>query len=67
MKDLQAQLETIAAQHLRIETLQARNMDNLDFHEVSVWSLEKALKAAFEAGQAQAAQRLSKVTVKSSA
>lgn len=63
MEDLQAQLEAIAAKHLRIDTLQTRMMDSLDFHEVSVWSLEAALKAAFEAGQAQARRpsRLTKV------
>jgi site-specific DNA-adenine methylase len=41
----------IARQHLHIETLQARHADRLDFHEVAVWSIEAALKAAFEAGQ----------------
>ena len=33
-----------------IETLRQRKLDRLDFHEVSVWNLEKALRAAYEAG-----------------
>lgn len=44
-------LERIALQHLRIETLQTRNSDRLDFHDVGVGSLKVALQAAFEAGQ----------------
>jgi hypothetical protein len=47
----QQTLAQIARQHLHIETLQARHADRLDFHEVAVWSIEAALKAAFEAGQ----------------
>lgn len=41
----------IARQHLRIETLEVRNSDRLDFHDCGVASIEAALKAAFEAGQ----------------
>lgn len=44
-------LEKIAAEILNIETLKTRNSDDLDFHEVSVWSLKKALEAAYEAGK----------------
>lgn len=36
--------------HLKIETLQARGSDRLDFHEISVWALAAALEVAFEAG-----------------
>jgi hypothetical protein len=45
------QLETIAREVLRIDTLQSQNYDSLDFHEVSVWGLKKALEAAYEAGR----------------
>lgn len=29
----------IAQKHLRIETLETRNSDRLDFHDVAVWSI----------------------------
>ena len=41
----------IAREHLDIETLETRKMDGLDFHEVAVWQVEKALRAAYEAGR----------------
>ena len=44
-------LLTIATDHLFIATLETRNSDRLDFHDVSVWAVEAALQAAFEAGQ----------------
>lgn len=40
----------IAQKHLRIETLETRNSDRLDFHDVAVWSIRDALEAAFKAG-----------------
>ena len=40
----------IAQKHLFIETLEARNSDRLDFHDVSVWGVRSALEAAFKAG-----------------
>ncbi len=43
-------LEQIALKHFFVETLQTQNRDCLDFHDVSVWAIESALKAAFEAG-----------------
>lgn len=39
---------------LHIETLDTRNADALDFHELAVWSIREALAAAFEAGAASA-------------
>lgn len=47
-------LAAIAQEILNIETLVTRNSDELDFHEVSVWSLREALRAAYEAGAASA-------------
>lgn len=44
-------LEGIAKNILRIETLETRNDDKLDFHEVSVWSLKEALELAYETGR----------------
>jgi len=40
----------IAEKHLFIETLETRNSDSLDFHDVAVWSVRDALEAAFKAG-----------------
>jgi len=40
----------IAQKHLFIETLETRNSDRLDFHDVSVWGVRSALEAAFKAG-----------------
>ena len=41
----------IAQQHLLIETLEQRNHDSLDFHEVGVIGVRLALEAAYEAGR----------------
>lgn len=42
--------EKIATKYLNIPTLTVRNMDCLDFHSVSVWSVSQALELAFQAG-----------------
>lgn len=44
-------MEQIARRHLGLETLETRHSDRLDFHDLAVWSIEAALKAAFDAGQ----------------
>lgn len=46
-------LEQIAQQEIGIETLEVRNSDDLDFHDISVATLERALRAAFQAGLLQ--------------
>ena len=40
----------IAQKHLRIDTLETRHSDRLDFHDMAVWSIRDALEAAFKAG-----------------
>ena len=45
-------LARIAQEHLFIETLETRNHDRLDFHDVSVWAVQSALVAAYQAGLA---------------
>ena len=40
----------IAARHLHLETLETRNSDSLDFHDLAVWSIKAALEAAYKAG-----------------
>ena len=44
-------LENIANSILGIETLETRNSDSLDFHEVSVWGLKEALMQAYTMGK----------------
>ena len=46
----------IAKRHFFVETLDTRNSDALDFHDVAVWSLHDALRAAYEAGAQQKAK-----------
>ena len=45
----------IATRHFdSIETLETRNSDRLDFHDVAVWAIRAALEAAHAAGVAAA-------------
>ena len=44
-------IEKIAREILDLETLETRNSDSLDFHDMSVWQIRKALEAAYEAGR----------------
>ena len=47
----EALLLGIALKHFpNIETLETRNSDGLDFHDVAVWAIRDALAAAYEAG-----------------
>jgi len=43
-------LTKIANEVLNIETLEPQFCDDLDFHEVAVWEVKKALEKAFAAG-----------------
>ncbi len=47
-------LAAIAKETLHIDTLETRKSDSLDFHDVAVWSVKAALKAAYRAGLAAA-------------
>jgi hypothetical protein len=47
-------LAAIAKEMLHIDTLETRNSDGLDFHDVAVWSVRDALEAAYSAGLAAA-------------
>lgn len=40
----------LAKDFLQIETLETRNSDSFDFHEVSVWGVKSALEAAYTLG-----------------
>ncbi|MFN3953356.1 MAG: DUF6900 domain-containing protein [Pararhodobacter sp.] len=41
----------IAQRRFFIETLETRNRDRLDFHDVAVWAIRDALEEVFEAGR----------------
>jgi hypothetical protein len=43
-------LSKIALDHCFVETLETQNSDRLDFHSISVWGLQSALNAAYQAG-----------------
>ena len=45
-------LAQIAQEHLLIDTLETRNSDSLDFHDVGVWCVKSAMMAAYQAGLA---------------
>jgi hypothetical protein len=45
-------LTALATKHFsNVETLETRRMDSLDFHDMAVWQLKKALEEAYEAGK----------------
>lgn len=44
----------VAMRHFFVETLETRNSDGLDFHEVAVWAMRTALQEAYAAGLAAA-------------
>ena len=50
------QIENIAKDVFEIETLETRNSDDLDFYDVSVWSIKEAMQQAYALG-VKAAQK----------
>lgn len=66
-KQLKKEFEGIAKKTLRIETLEYRNSDGLDFYDndegsISVDDLQDALQAAYELGVKEAKKEANKVT-----
>ena len=59
-QQLEQLLARIALDHLFIETLETRNSDSLDFHDVSVWGVKSALVAAYQAGLAAGQNAIAK-------
>jgi hypothetical protein len=51
MKPQEQLFTEIAREHLCIDTLETRNLDSLDFHDVSVQGVKDALLAAYQSGQ----------------
>lgn len=49
-KEIDEKLLSIAKKHFFVETLEPRNRDSLDFHSVSVWGIQNALREAYELG-----------------
>lgn len=43
-------IDSIAHDYLHIPTLETRNRDCLDFHDVSVWGVKEALEQAYRMG-----------------
>lgn len=48
----EAAIKHIADEILKIEILETRNMDDLDFHSLSVEQIKQALSEAFDLGMA---------------
>ena len=48
----------IATRHFFVETLDTRNSDQLDFHDVAVWAMRAALADAYEAGRIAGAKAM---------
>ena len=57
-----ALLTEIAERHFFLETLETRNSDRLDFHDVAVWAIRSALEAAYEAGRRAGAETAAAAT-----
>lgn len=51
---LESLLERIARDELGVATLQTRNSDSLDFHDLSVWQIRTALCRAYHEGRTSA-------------
>jgi len=48
----------IATKHFFVETLETRNRDRLDFHDVAVWATRAAIEEACEAGRIAGAKAM---------
>jgi len=44
-------IERIAREAFGLETLETRRMDDLDFHDLAIWTIKDALERAYEAGR----------------
>ena len=55
----EALLLEVAAKHFHsIETLETRNSDRLDFHDVAVWAIRAAMSEVYEAGRIAGAKAM---------
>ena len=51
LNKMNGSLKEIAKKHLGIKTLKTQNSDSLDFHDLAIWQIKSALRAAYRAGQ----------------
>ena len=66
-KKMNKTIDRIAHEILNLHTLDTRNSDALDFHDLAVWKIKEALEAAYTAGQQHAERaRLQKQPARSS-
>lgn len=54
LKQKDQTLTQIAKKELCLETLETRNNDCQDFHDLAVWEIKAALEAAYKSGQQSA-------------
>ncbi len=50
-EEISSALSEIARKCLRIETLETKKIDRLEFHDLAVWNIKDALAAAYELGR----------------
>jgi hypothetical protein len=50
-KRMNKTINRIAQEILNLHTLDTRNSDALDFHDLAVWNIKAALEAAYTAGR----------------
>ena len=51
IKNMNSSIKKIAGEILDLDTLETRKSDSLDFHDMAVWQIRKALEAAYTAGR----------------
>ena len=57
-------LEIAQKQFPDLETLETRNSDGLDFHDVAIWAIRAALEDAYEAGRIAGAKAMLAATTR---
>ena len=55
---LEREFLRIAKECFFVETLEERKRDSLDFHNVSVWGISKAMEQAYNLGKADAMKQI---------
>lgn len=48
--NMSSEIERIAKEYFRVETMDTRRSDGLDFYDVAIWNIKSALTAAYMAG-----------------
>lgn len=50
MSKVEQKMEEIAKKYFYVKTLKTRNMDELDFYNIPIWNIKKALEDAYHFG-----------------